>query len=173
MSSSNIAKDSGLTGEPEYGTIASLWHLYDTMPRQLAFRAETMEEWRTWRELLHARLIDLLGGFPLEPSPLQPVVLETSETPDYMLEKVAFQSEPGAHVPCYVLTPRHVKPPYRAVISLHGHGTGGAAHTIGRTVGEDTRAEEEEFIRSSQLRLQPPIGPERLHGLCPRAARLR
>ena len=137
-----------MTAQPEYGTMASLWRRYDNMPRQLAFQAQTIEEWKTWRELLHARLVALLGGFPLESPPLQPQVVDTAVTPDYLLEKVAFQSEPDVYVPCYVLTPRHVKPPYRVVVSLHGHGTGGAAHTIGRVVSEETRTAEEAFIRS-------------------------
>ncbi len=128
-------------------TLSSLWRRYQAMPRQLAFCAQTWEEWAIWREMLHNKLTELLGGFPVKRPPLDAVVLETRETPDYRLEKVTFQSEPGLYVPCYVLTPRHVEPPYRPVIALHGHGTGGASHTIGLIVDEATCAEEEAHIR--------------------------
>jgi dienelactone hydrolase len=125
-----------------------LQHLYDTAARRLAFRARTRAEWAAWRLELSGRLVDLLGGFPADRPPLRAVLLESREEADYRLEKVAFQSEPGVYVPCYVLIPRHVEPPYRPVIALHGHGTGGAAHILGTIVNEATRVEEEEYIRS-------------------------
>lgn len=131
----------------DYTTLRALRHSYQTVPRQLAFRARTRAEWATWREALHTQLVELLGGFPLERPPLDAVVLETREEVDYRMEKVAFQSEPGLYTPCYVLIPRHIKPPYRPVIALHGHGIGGAAHTVGLIVNETTRIEEEEHIR--------------------------
>jgi dienelactone hydrolase len=118
------------------------------MPRQLAYRATTHAEWVAWRARLQAKIIELLGGFPSVQAPLQPQVLESQSLPEYKLEKVAFQSEMGVYVPCYVLTPHHVAPPYRPVIALHGHGSGGAAHLLGRVRNEATRAAEEENIRA-------------------------
>jgi dienelactone hydrolase len=50
----------------------------------------------------------------------------------YRQEKVAFQTEPGLYIPCHVLVPRGVEPPYRPVIAMHGHGTGGVAHLLGQ-----------------------------------------
>jgi dienelactone hydrolase len=47
-----------------------------------------------------------------------------------------------------VLIPRAVTPPVRPVIALHGHGTGGASHLIGRIVNATTRDEEEAHIRA-------------------------
>lgn len=128
---------------PGYTTLSSIWHRQETMPRQLAFRATTREQWGTWREALQARLVDLLGGFPGEKVPLDPVLLEREETPHYRLEKVAFQSEPGLSVPCYVLIPLGIEPPYRPVIAMHGHGIGGAAHIVGRFVTETMRDQEQ------------------------------
>ncbi len=136
-----------MIGSFDYSTLPSLWRRYETMPRQLAFSARTPAEWAAWREALLTRLAALLGGFPLERPPLEPVVLETGATDSYVWEKIAFQSEPGLFVPCYILIPRGVRPPYRPVIALHGHGTGGATHLLGRVVGEETRREEEAHIR--------------------------
>jgi len=40
---------------PEHlSTLAYLWQQYAAQPRQLAFRAQTVEQWRAWRN-------DLLG----------------------------------------------------------------------------------------------------------------
>jgi len=133
---------------PEYRTLPSLWRLYEATPLRLAFGARTVEEWAAWHEQLSAKLVELLGGFPspAEHPPLNPVTLETGDTEDYRIEKVAFQSEEDVWTPCYVLTPRQVSPPYRPVIALHGHGMGGAAHLIGRIVDENLAEEEAAHI---------------------------
>lgn len=137
-----------MTTKPNYTHIEHLWNIYQDMPRQLAFRAKTKEEWALWREELEKKLIDLLGNFPTERPPLKTIVLETNETPDYFMEKVAFQSDDGVYVPCFVLIPKNVKPPYRPVVSLHGHGSGGADHTLGLITNEETRAQEEKLIKN-------------------------
>jgi dienelactone hydrolase len=123
-----------------------LWQQYELTPRQLAFSATTEAEWAAWRQQLKSKVIALLGEFPATAVALQPHVLETQDLPDYKLEKVAIQSEPGIFIPCYVLTPHHVSPPYRPVIALHGHGSGGAAHLLGRVRSEATRAQELDYI---------------------------
>lgn len=127
-------------------TLPSLWRRYDAMPRQLAFRARDLAEWAEWHEELEHRLVAVLGGFPSRHPPLDPVTLEEEENRDFRIEKVAFQSEPDVWTPCYVLTPRHVSPPYRPVIALHGHGIGGAAHVVGRILEESLREREEAHI---------------------------
>lgn len=141
----------GLSQDPQqidYTTLPSLWRQYDTQPRKLAFRARTREEWARWRQALQGKLVELLGGFPPQRCDLAPVLLESREEAGYRLEKVVFQSEPGIHVPCYVLIPHDISPPYRPVIALHGHGTGGAAYVIGDALNEATRTEEEAIIRT-------------------------
>jgi dienelactone hydrolase len=123
---------------PEHlSTLAYLWRQYAAQPRQLAFRAQTVEQWRTWRDALRARLTECLGGFPTARCDLAPQVVEVVEEEDYRREKVYFYSEPGVAVPCYVLIPRHAAPPYRPVIALHGHGSAGARLLLGLAEGEE------------------------------------
>ncbi len=131
-----------MTDAVDFSTLRTLWQEYETMPRQLAYAATTQDEWRAWHAQLKAKIVELLGRFPASTVSLQPQVLETHELPDYRLEKVAIQSEAGIHIPCYVLTPHNVSPPYRPVIALHGHGSGGAAHLLGRIRNEATRMQE-------------------------------
>jgi dienelactone hydrolase len=121
-------------------TLAYLWREYDRAPRALAFRAQTPDEFRAWRNALRAQLIELLGGFPDEQCDLAPRVVEVVEEKAYRREKVIFYSEPEVAVPCYVLIPRQVAPPYRVVIALHGHGTDGARLLLGLARNDQERA---------------------------------
>jgi dienelactone hydrolase len=129
-----------------FGTLTTLWQDYALMSRAFAYTATTEQEWAAWQTQLTVKVVDLLGGFPTNPVPLQPQVLETHDLPSYRLEKVAFQSEANLYIPCYVLIPYHPTPPYRAVIALSGHGSGGAAHLLGKTRSEATQALEQEHI---------------------------
>ncbi|HRJ45500.1 MAG TPA: alpha/beta hydrolase family protein, partial [Caldilineaceae bacterium] len=126
----------------DFGTLNSLWREYALTPRRLAYAATTQAEWTAWHGQLAAKVLALLGAMPAIPIPLQPQLLETADLPDYRMEKVALQSEAGIHIPCYVLTPHQSSPPYRAVITLHGHGSGGAIHLLGKTQHAATREQE-------------------------------
>jgi hypothetical protein len=121
-------------------TLAYLWRQYQAQPRQLAFRAQTMDQWRAWRSALRAALTECLGGFPADRCELSPRVVEVVEEPDYRREKIYFYSEPDVAVPCYVLVPRNASPPYRPVIALHGHGSDGARLVLGLAQGEEELA---------------------------------
>ncbi|MBX3011299.1 MAG: hypothetical protein KF832_07315 [Caldilineaceae bacterium] len=131
---------------PNYASLPALWESYAAMPRRLAWRAQNRAEWASWRNALLPQLLTRLGRLPTETSPLDPMLLETTEFADYRQEKVVFQSEPGIYTPCYVLIPHQVKPPYRPVIALHGHGLGGAAHVVGLTRGDATADAERQHI---------------------------
>jgi hypothetical protein len=98
---------------------------YDATPKRLAFRARTRSQAETWQKKLHAKLTELVGGFPAERVPLRPVTLETREFPAYRREKVLFDSRPGMSVVAYVLTlnkgPASRQP---VMICVPGHGRG-------------------------------------------------
>jgi len=92
---------------------------------------------------LHETLVQLLGGFPTQRTDLDPHLIETVEEDGFARELVVFQSQPGEYVPCYVLIPHDAPRPYRPVIALHGHGSGGARHLVGLAAD----AAEAEHIR--------------------------
>ena len=125
-----------------------LYQVYEEQARKLAFRATTLPEWQIWHGALHNKLIELLGNFPLERTPLYPIQLESHQEAGYRLEKFVFESEPELQVPCYILIPDQVIPPYRPVIALHGHGTGGANYLLGKVWDESANAKEQEIIRT-------------------------
>lgn len=131
----------------DFTTLTTLWQDYASGTRRLAFNATNADEWAIWHAQLRMKVLKVLGELPRGVD-LQPRVLEERELPKYRLEKVAIQSETGISIPCYVLTPREIAPPYRPIIALHGHGSGGAAHLVGRVRHAETRSEEEAHIRA-------------------------
>jgi dienelactone hydrolase len=119
----------------ELGTLPGLWRWVDQTPRQLAFNAHTRREAEGWQVTLRDKVIELLGGFPAERCDLDPHLIESVEESSFTREQVVIQTQPGEYMPCYVLRPENVTPPYKAVIALHGHGTGGARLLVGNTEG--------------------------------------
>lgn len=87
------------------------------------FKAQTIEDWKVWREGLRKKLVELLGGFP-DRIPLEPEILERKEFKDYIREKVIFNSAPKVSVIGYLLIPKGCRLPAPGVIALHGHGYG-------------------------------------------------
>jgi dienelactone hydrolase len=108
----------------QFDPVAYGRELFAVAPRRLQFQARTRAEAEAWQRTLHARLIELIGGFPAERSPLRAVVLETRSFPGYRREKIVFDSRPGASVLAYLLIPPHAMTPTPAVICVPGHGRG-------------------------------------------------
>jgi dienelactone hydrolase len=96
----------------------------------LGCNVRTPEEWRTWRDALHCKLLELLGPFPLRRCPLRMQVLEEKrvrpkgQAQPYLQRKVVYFTEPDVPVPAYLLTPLGRKADLPALLCLHGHGNG-------------------------------------------------
>jgi dienelactone hydrolase len=135
------------------GTVPGLLRMYDEIPRRLAFHAHTLDEAQAWQADLRAAFAGLLGEWPADRCDLDPHWIETVEEDGYTRELVVFQSQPGEYVPCYVLIPRGAPPPYRTVIALHGHGSGGARHVVGlpATAAEAALGERANYDYARQL----------------------
>jgi len=109
-----------------YSMLFYLQQVHDQIKPQYAFGAVDEAGWRKWHSELQTKLIELLGGFPTEKSPLDSEVIERVECQYYFREKVVFESEPGVSIPAYLLIPKNLpkgkKSP--ALLCLHGHGRG-------------------------------------------------
>ncbi len=127
----------------ELRTAPGLWRWYDQSARQLAFRAQSRNEAEVWQHTLRDKLTQLLGMNAAVLCDLDAHLLESVEEDNFRRELVVIQVQPGEYMPCYVLIPRTVSPPYKPVIALHGHGTYGARGIIGLAES----ALETEFIR--------------------------
>jgi hypothetical protein len=88
-----------------------------------AFNARDEHEARNWRTRAVAKIRDLLGEMP-EWAPLQPETLESVDMGDYVRQKIVFDSDPLSSVPGYLLIPKRLTRPSRALLCLHGHGPG-------------------------------------------------
>ncbi|MEN9557139.1 MAG: hypothetical protein RLZZ232_3425, partial [Planctomycetota bacterium] len=51
--------------------------------------------WQQRRTVLRSELESAWGGFPEQPAPLEPRVLQVLDRPDYRIEKIIFQTFPG------------------------------------------------------------------------------
>ena len=93
--------------------------LYDVMT---PLSPNTFEEWLKMRKDLVANLrfsscIDLLS----HDAPLSPKVFGAVEYPDFVVEKVIFQSLPGFYVAGNLYRPKDMNRNYPAVLNPHGH----------------------------------------------------
>jgi dienelactone hydrolase len=107
-----------------FDPIAYTLKLHDAAPMKLAFRATTRKQAEAWQKQLRPKIVELMGGFPDKPSPLQPQTIEVKEFSGYRREKFVFQCRPGVGVLGYLLTPTTGKAPYAPVVCIPGHGRG-------------------------------------------------
>ena len=87
------------------------------------FAATDLRTAKNWRTRAIAKIRDLLGEMP-EWVPLEAEVTERVDLGDYVREKVIFDSDSLSSVPGYVLIPKGLRGPTRALMCLHGHGPG-------------------------------------------------
>ena len=80
------------------------------------------------REALRRRMVDRIGGFP-EKTPLNAKIAGVVRRNGYRVEKILFESRPGAFVTGNLYVPEDSRfvPPYPAAIELCGHARSGKA----------------------------------------------
>lgn len=93
-------------------------------PLRLTYSASSAKETSAWQKKLRAKLVELIGGFPSERVPLDPVLLESREFPGYRREKFALTTRPGVATLVYQLTPKGASAKLPAMICVPGHGRG-------------------------------------------------
>lgn len=136
--------------------------LYASRQPQMPFRARTEAEWLTWRATFHAKLLKLMGSFPLERCDLAPKVLAVEQCQGYVREKIVLQTSPGVQVPAYLLRPDQDVGPWPAMLCLHGHGRG-KDDVVGIAATEDERKHiaalnynyAEQFVRRGYVTITP------------------
>jgi dienelactone hydrolase len=108
----------------EFDPIVFAKKLYEKAPLQLTFKAKDKKSAEAWQKKLHAKVTELLGGFPTERTPLNPQTLEVREFPGYRRERFVYHTRPGLMALAYLLTPNGAKQPLGTVICIPGHGRG-------------------------------------------------
>lgn len=98
--------------------------LHDSASLRMTFDAQTRRQAEQWQKKLHAKITELLGGFPEKRTPLTAQTLEVREYPGYRREKFVIQSRPGFYLLGYLLTPKSGTAPHATVVCVPGHGRG-------------------------------------------------
>lgn len=88
----------------------------------LSFRGASKEEWEAWRERASGKFLELLGKFPRRVD-LAAEVDYAIRDGDLIRERVVFDSEAFASVPCVVLRPAAMRADrsHAAIVCCHGH----------------------------------------------------
>jgi poly(3-hydroxybutyrate) depolymerase len=85
----------------------------------------TRQQWQDTLDGRRQQWLEMLGLWPLpERTELQATVTGTLDRGDYVVEKVHFQSVPGAYVPGNLYRPANISGPLPAVLYLCGHTKG-------------------------------------------------
>jgi len=98
--------------------------LYEEIEPVYSYRVRTPEEHAEWAIQWRAKLIELLGGFPVQRAPLDPEIVETVEFDDYVRERVIFNSRANMSIPAYLLMPKERNGKIPGIVCLPGHGPG-------------------------------------------------
>ncbi len=110
---------------------------HDSAPLKLSFRATTRAQAEAWQKELRSKLVELLGGFPSQRTPLRSRTLDIRSLATHKREKFIFESRPGVFVLGYLLTPSNATEPLATVVCIPGHGRG-----IDDIVGIDDQGRE-------------------------------
>ncbi|MEI6499918.1 MAG: alpha/beta hydrolase family protein, partial [Armatimonadota bacterium] len=116
--------------DPRFAPMHYIDELYQSHQPELAFTAETVEEWKKWRRRLKSRVLECLGGMDDSRCDLQPQVVERKQMDGYVREKVVYSARPETLVPAYILIPdgavqaRALQKRLPAVVCASGHGHG-------------------------------------------------
>ena len=93
-------------------------------PLALTYKPTNKRATEAWQKKLRVKVQELIGGFPKDKSPLQPVTLEVRDFPNYRREKFVIQTQAGMAQLGYLLTPLNAKGPLATMICVPGHGRG-------------------------------------------------
>jgi len=97
-----------------------LEHLYADTPRRLAYRAETLDEHRLWKQELRKELLRLYGLAGRQRPGVSAETLAETDRGDYVEQKVALDVGERVQAPAYVLVPKR-EGPFKPVLVFHGH----------------------------------------------------
>ena len=110
--------------EARFDPVAYSRERHKTAPLRLRFNSNSPAATRAWQRKLRVKLRELVGGFPENPSPLRPRVLETKDLGTYTREKIVFTSREGMDVLAYLAKPKVVAGAMPVMICVPGHGRG-------------------------------------------------
>ncbi|HEY3744059.1 MAG TPA: alpha/beta hydrolase family protein [Bryobacteraceae bacterium] len=101
---------------------------HETAPMRMTFKAANKKQAEAWQKSFHAKLTELVGGFPKDRVALGPQTLEVTDFPDYRRERFVIETRPGVMMLGVLLTPKLSGGPpkhgFPTVVCAPGHGRG-------------------------------------------------
>jgi dienelactone hydrolase len=110
---------------------------FDAVSRKLGFNASDTASWQHWRTQLRAKLREITGYDSLVPAPSDAVVLEEVKFDGYTRQRIDIHTEPDVVMPIYVLVPDDISGPVPAIMTPHGHGSGGKYCVVDNRIDEE------------------------------------
>ena len=107
-----------------FDSLAYLRDVYDQTTPSLGYSARNTEEHAKWERRLRQKVVELIGGFPRHKEPLAPEIVEEVEFPDYIRQRVIFNTRPKMSIPAYLLLPKAAPKQIPGIVCLPGHGPG-------------------------------------------------
>lgn len=101
---------------------------YELRNREIA-RLTSPEAIRERQAWVRRTFWELVGGRP-EPSPLNTRVVGAFERPNYRVEKLVYESQPGLFIPANLYIPKRGRPPFPGVLFQMGHALNGKASPL-------------------------------------------
>jgi len=87
-------------------------------PDLIAIRSR--KDWQAARDRILVGMQMVMGDLPAaRRSPVEVVKLESEETTNFTRTRITYQSEPGDHVPAYLLNPKNLRRRAPAMLCLH------------------------------------------------------
>ncbi|MEE2707382.1 MAG: prolyl oligopeptidase family serine peptidase [Planctomycetota bacterium] len=84
---------------------------------------DTLEDWQKKRGEYRRQLLEMLGLDPLPPrTELNASITNKTESEDFIVEQIHFQSRPGLYVTANLYRPKKVEKPLPAILYVCGHG---------------------------------------------------
>jgi len=110
--------------------LVSKWRSQAAARRERELAAlESPDDWRDRQRRTRDRLVEFFGDFGPK-CPLNAKIVGRLERPDYVIEKLIFESQPGYHCTANFYVPKHRKFPLPGVIFTCGHAPEGKASRL-------------------------------------------
>src|SRR5579871_1387785 len=96
-----------IMGKSQFSLQNNIETLYAHQPRQLAFRAQSLDDFQLWKTTTRAKFLDLLGIAGRRP-PVDPKAefLSVTDRGAYVEQKFALDVGEGVVAPMYILVPK-------------------------------------------------------------------
>lgn len=139
--------------------------LLRTSSREYGYDGQTGSAFTSWQDTVRRELSTVLGIPVIRDAgscDLDPECLETDVRDGYEIERWRVRTEPGVHVPFYLLVPEDGEPPYPVVLTIHGHCEDGKELTVGNVAADRAEITEEhrDFARQAVRQGYAAIAPD-------------